>query len=226
MIKHHPSFEFISDDTILWQYMSLTKFLFLIRNRKLHFHRIDDLMDKDEGVLSALDKKYMSFFSNSIEWEEYLENDRKRSFVSCWINYPTEQSLMWYAYGKGGVAIRTSAGDFRRAMEIDEEHEVNMVAVRYINKECESAQIPGARLNWLRFPTTKRMFFEMENEVRLLYFDSDRQCKDKGIDLDIEIEKLILEIKVASTVPEYVFRLICQEVNEAGLMVVPVMSEI
>ena len=33
--------------------MSLTKFLFLIKNRKLHLHRLDDLMDKDERVLSV-----------------------------------------------------------------------------------------------------------------------------------------------------------------------------
>ena len=47
MIKQHSSFEKVTDETILWQYMSLAKFLFLINNRKLHLHRIDDLMDKE-----------------------------------------------------------------------------------------------------------------------------------------------------------------------------------
>ena len=61
MIKQHQSFEYIPDDTVLWQYMSLTKFLFLIKNRKLHLHRIDDFPDKDEGVLSVLDKKSLTF---------------------------------------------------------------------------------------------------------------------------------------------------------------------
>ena len=57
MIKQHPSFEYIPNETVLWQYMSLTNFLSLIKNKKLHLHRLDDIMDQEEGVLSVLDKK-------------------------------------------------------------------------------------------------------------------------------------------------------------------------
>lgn len=51
----------IPDETVLWQYISLTKFLFLIKNRKLHLHRIDDLMDEDEGILSVFGQEVPSF---------------------------------------------------------------------------------------------------------------------------------------------------------------------
>ena len=86
MIVQHPSFEYIPEDTVLWQYMSLTKFLYLIMFRQLHLHRIDNLMDKEEGKLS--------------------ENNRKRVFISCWIKHPVVISQMWYSYGKDEVAIR------------------------------------------------------------------------------------------------------------------------
>ena len=72
MIKKHSQWEEIPDDTVLWQYMSLTKFLFLIKNRKLHLHRLDDLMDKEEGVLSVLDKKSLSFYDDTNEWKDHL----------------------------------------------------------------------------------------------------------------------------------------------------------
>lgn len=137
MIKQHSSFEKVTDETILWQYMSLAKLLFLIKNRRLHLHRIDDFMDKEEGVLSVLDKRSLPFYENTQGWNDYLEDDRKRTFISCWIKYPIEQSLMWYAYGKDGVAIRSTAGAISRAMEIDTKHQVNMMPVIYhISKVC------------------------------------------------------------------------------------------
>ena len=135
MIKQHLSFDKIPDETVLWQYMSLTKFLFLIKNKKLHLHRIDDFDDKDEGVLSVLDKKTLSFYRETKDWENYLRNDRKRTFISCWIKCPIEQSLMWYAYGRDGIAIRTTAGAIRCALNIDNEHVVYMIGVRYIDKK-------------------------------------------------------------------------------------------
>lgn len=226
MIKQHPQWEEIPDETVLWQYMSLSKFLFLIKNRKLHLHRIDDQMDKEEGVLSILDKKFLPFYNETKEWTEYLEDDRKRTFISCWIKYPIEQSLMWYAYGKDGVAIRSTAKAIRQAMEIDKEYKVYMMDVKYIDKDNQAAHTSGSRINWFHFYTTKRKFFEMEKEVRLIFHDDDRRCKSKGIDVDVLIDELIEEIKVSSALPDYVYKLICHEVKDVGLNVMPVKSEL
>ena len=226
MIKQHLSFEYIPDDTVLWQYMSLTKFLYLIKNKKLHLHRLDDLMDQEEGVLSVLDKKSLSFYKGTPEEEKYLEDDRKRTFISCWIRYPIEQSLMWYAYGKDGVAIRSTAAAIRKAMEVDKEHIVRMIGVRYVDKDRQAVLTTGEATNWYHFYSTKRKFFEMENEVRLIFHDDDRKYKNKGVDFDVDIETLIDEIKVASTAPEYIYNLICQESRDAGIKVVPNLSDI
>ena len=206
--------------------MSLTKFLFFIKKRKLHLHNIDDFMDKEEGVLSALDKRSLPFYKDTEKWNKYVEDDRKKYYISCWISYSIEQSLMWYAYGKDGVAIRSTAGAIRQAMEIDKEHIIRMIKVRYIDKEKQLAQIVGEEINWNHFLVTKRKFFEMENEVRLLYYDEDGKCKDKGIDIDVSLEDLIKEIKVSSSLPEYVHKLICQEVEGSGIKIRPVRSEI
>lgn len=226
MIVQHPSFDYIPDDTVLWQYMSLVKFPYLIKFRQLHLHRIDDLMDKEEGELSELDKKALPFYSNTKEWNDYLENDRKRVFISCWIKHPIEISQMWYSYGKDGVAIRTTAGAIRRAMEIDNKHIVRMIGVRYLDRKKEPVQTPGTEINWLYFSTSKRKAFEMEKEVRLLFNDYDREYNEKGIDFDITLNDLIEEIKVASTVPKYIYKLICREVEDVGIKVIPVMSNI
>lgn len=226
MIKDHPSFEKVPDETVLWQYMSLVKFMFLVKNRKLHLHRLDDFMDKDEGVLSVLDKKYLPFYDKTKKWEDYLEDDRKRTFISCWIKYPIEQSLMWYAYGIDGIAIRTTAGAIRRAMEIDKEHQVYLLDVKYIDKEKQAAHTPNSRINWFYYYTTKRKFFELEKEVRLIFYDDDRKYKEKGIDLSIQIDELIEEIIISSSLPDYVYKLICQEVKDVGIKILPIKSEL
>jgi len=227
MIKQHPSFDKVPDDTVLWQYMPLSKFLVLIKNQKLHLHRINDFPDKNEGVLSVLDKKSITFYQDTDNWNGYLEDDRNRVFISCWIQCPLEQSLMWYAYGKDGVAIRTSAGAIRRAMEIDKEHELHIIAVKYLDKEKQAAHNPGDRINWFNFYVTKRKFFEMEKEVRLVYYDNNKvHMSEKGFDVDIKTDELIEEILVSSSLPQYVYDLICQEVKDAEIKVVPMMSEL
>ncbi len=133
---------------------------------------------------------------------------------------------MWYVYGKDGVAIRTTAGAIRRAMEIDEEHQINMMEVRYVDKENQVAHTLQSRINWYHFYTTKRKFCEMEKEVRLIFHDNDRKYKEKGIDVDVLIDELIEEIKVSSALPYYVYKLICQEVKDVRLKVLPVKSEL
>ena len=183
-------------------------------------------MDKEEGVLSVLDKKFLLIYNDTEEWKNYLENDRKRTFISCWIKYPIEQSLMWYAYGKDGVSIRTTAGAIKRSMEIDEEHIVRMIGVRYIDEKRQTAQILEEEINWLHYFTTKRKFFEQEKEVRLLYCDYERKCKKKGMDVKVVIDELIEEIKVSSSLPDYVYTLICQETKDAGIKLVPTKSNI
>ena len=225
MIKQHTSFNEVPDNTILWQYMSLTKFLYLVKFSKLHFHRIDCFMDKEEDVLSKLVKASLPFFQNTEEWNKYLEEDRKRVFVSCWTMYPIEQSVMWEAYGKNGVAIKTTAGDVRKALKCAKE-DIYMIQVNYIDKENIIAQVPGKPINWIRYSTTKRTFFEMENEVRLLFFDNERIFEGEGVDLCVNLKALIKDIKVSSSIPDFVYQLICKVVKEANIEIEPIKSEL
>ena len=133
---------------------------------------------------------------------------------------------MWYAYGKNGIAIRSTAGAMMRSMEFDKEHDVKMIGVRYIDKDKQTSQIPGREINWWHYFTTKRKFFEMENEVRLLFFDQEKKYKEKGINLDVITNELIQEIKVDSTMPEFEYNLICQETINSGLNVLPEKSNL
>lgn len=214
MIRQHKFFPEVPDYTILWQYMSLAKFLYLIRTGTLHFHRLDDYPDKKEGTMSVLDRKIFSLIPNTSAGEEYLQKEIKRHFINCWIKSPHELALMWDTFGKSGVAIRSTAGHIRQAMEDDKEHNVRMIEVRYINEKTESAQILGKELNMLYFPTTKRNYFMQESEVRLLYENTGDVSDEKGINFRVNLKELIQEVRVYPNAPKFFFDLINLEAKE------------
>ena len=105
MIEFHKDLDTISYNTTIWRYMPIENFIRLINYRELHFHRIDSFNDKEEGTLTTIDKKIFRYFSNS---KEYWETERKRHYISCWIESPHELALMWQTYGKKGIAIKSS----------------------------------------------------------------------------------------------------------------------
>ena len=112
-------------------------------------------------------------------------------------------------------------------MDGDKENKLYMIDVKYIDKKRRSVHLPGERINFYHIYTTKRKFFDMESEVRLVYHDDDKlHTEDLGFNVDIELNELIEDIKVSSSLPEYVYDLICQEVKESGIEVIPSMSEI
>lgn len=129
MIKKHRDFKDVPEDVVIWKYMSLEKFLFLIRERKLHFQRLDCFEDNAEGTLSVMDRRL--FHVKSKEDEEYFKNERRRNYVCCWIESKHELALMWNTYGNKGVAIKSTIGLLKKAMEIDSCHTLYLSKVNY-----------------------------------------------------------------------------------------------
>lgn len=213
MIEQHKNFPMVPDDIIMWKYMSVESFLLLIRNQQLHFHRIDDFEDKEEGMMPAIDKEHFPFIT-----ESDIERNRKRTYVCSWIKSAHELSLMWQTYGNEGVAIKTTARDIRKALAIDNNHKVLMLDIGYIDYKRESAQIPYTPLNMLHFSTSKRNVFVQENEVRLLFMNYDNQDNAKGINMDIDIKSLISEVWIGSTCSANNMLLVKKELAVAGIM--------
>jgi hypothetical protein len=214
MIEQHRTFPEVPSETILWQYMPLAKFLHLIRTETIHFHRIDDFPDKNEGMMTILDKKVFSHIASEKDIETYLQRDNKRHYVNCWIKCPHELALMWETYGNEGVAIRTTAANLRKAMEKDKKHCIRMIEVRYIDEKTEAAQTLGEPLNMLYFPTTKRRYFKQESEVRLLYENTDKITDNKGFNIKIDVKELIQEIRVYPNAPKYFYDMVKLETKE------------
>lgn len=174
--------------------MSFEKIAYLIKQSTLYFCRIDCFEDKNEGVLSTIDRQIFQLIGISdIEWESI----RKESFINCWIESPHELALMWDCYGKGGVAIQTTASGLRESMVEDKRHTVYMAQVKYIDSQTESSQEGGTALNVLKVSLTKRKYYEQEKEVRLLHSIFKNEEKVTGIPLPINLKSLIKKMVVS-----------------------------
>lgn len=194
MVKRNKDLNDVSDNVIVWRYMSLDKFQYLINEKKLYFCRADLFEDKHEATLSMIDKE---FFRYSEENKKYWEDERKRHFVNCWIESPHELSLMWTAYAKNGVAIKSTVGNLKNSL-INSPEDIYLSRVRYIDYDRDSSQDADTPLNILKLLFVKRSLFNQENEIRLLHSDyenKDGHIKSKSIKVDINV--LIDEIVIS-----------------------------
>lgn len=192
MYKRHRAFEVVHPETIIWQYMSLRKFICLLRKKELFFNRIDNFQDKSECTLTAIDKK---IFKSAEDATRYWERERKRHFISCWIECDHELALMWDAYGKDGVAIKTTVGGIIDSLAIDTKHYQYLSRVKYIDELLDSSQDFGSPINVLKIPMTKRKYYQQENEIRLLFTrveTDDRSNFSFPVDLECLIDKVIV----------------------------------
>lgn len=222
MVVEHRAFDFVHPNTIIWQYMSLCKFISLLRDRRLYFNRVDSFNDKFECTLTAIDKKIFRY-TDDAKW--YWERERKLHYISCWVESNYELALMWDTYGKDGVAIRTTVGDLIDGLAIDKEHHQYLARVKYIDGQLESSQEMGAPMNFLKIPMSKRKFYEQEREIRLLY--TVEEANDKtGISFSIDLDCLIKEIRVHPNAPHFFLDVVNKELESANLNIDALFSEI
>lgn len=222
MYKEHRDLQEVPRWTVIWQYMSLSKFICMLRERKLYFNRVDNFKDKTECTLTAIDKKIFRYTKDA-DW--YWERERKLHFISCWVESDYELALMWDTYGKDGVAIKTSVDDLINSLSVDTEHYQYLARVKYIDEQLDSSQDMGTAINFLKIPLAKRKYYEQEKEIRLLYSRSETDDQT-GISFPIDLNCLINEVKVYPNAPRYFLDVVNKELESARVCVNAQFSDI
>lgn len=222
MYYSHPDFPEVPIDTVIWQYMSLSKLINLLRERKLYFNRIDNFKDKTECTLTAIDKKVFKYTEGA---KDYWEQERRRHFISCWLESEYELALMWETYGREGVAIKSTVGNLIQALKIDKDHKQYLARVKYINEKFEGAQGYGEIINILNIPFSKRIFYEQEREIRILYSQYEKSDKT-GLSFPVDLRKLIIEVRLFPSAPQYFKDIVDKELESANLDIKSLFSDI
>lgn len=202
----YTDYEIPKDNSIIWRFLDLAKFISLLKEKALYMTRADKFEDQFEGAVCSLedsdkyDDALAAYYSEWLEGkplsEQLIQNEhyaiqmiRKNSFMSCWFEGSYESIAMWKLYATGkdakGVAIKTTVGRLKNA--IGRNVEIGRISYIDYSKEWPNAN----EAHW-----RKRLSFEYEHEVRA------RVITDGGlsptppefmlipVDLDILIESV------------------------------------
>jgi hypothetical protein len=182
-LEPHSSLFLPPDDTILWRYMDLAKFLLLLESQSLWFSRADQFEDPLEGTytdaeiqqLRSLDATNTALPSQISE--SYLRGARQMratAYVSCWRAGGAESMEMWDLYGRGGatIAVKTTIGNLKAAIS-ESPLRIFLAEVKYV--DWDLAPFDN---NNLVMCFRKDSSYEHEKEVRAVIWDVDLICRN------------------------------------------------
>ncbi|MGC1781641.1 MAG: hypothetical protein WA708_03890 [Acidobacteriaceae bacterium] len=198
-----------TEDTVLWRYLTFAKFVALLEHQALHFTRVDRLPDSSIGITnrSGLNDAPGAATTDTIRLSPEVRRalglmriSSHAVFASCWYAGCSELSAPWERYGgrNSGVAVRSSIGALKAALNRSTQR-IHIANVLYFDYETTAIPLGNAYLSALH----KHASFMQEREVRALLLQVGDKSKvfspgpEQGIDVDVDIGKLIEEVRMA-----------------------------
>lgn len=213
------------DDAVLWRYMDFPQFMNLLYTETLHFHRASDFGDDFEGsVPQPIRKRREQEYERAIETGDLPNNAgeihtnilktlRDFTFLNCWHQRNTESAAMWSKYGKGNkaIAVRTTVGKMKRALDRAVNHKIFIGSVNYeiykpddhlTESELDMSDEEVDRFFLTKSPHSltpflyKRKSFEYESEVRAIIQCLPTRTKSPTDEHEVMINKNSRKISV------------------------------
>jgi len=212
MYSEHPQITTPPDDTVIWRYMSIEKYVSLLHTASLFMCRVDKFEDPWEGTY-PVGYEYLALGHPGA-----LEARRGFLFVNCWHANQYESAAMWdlYASRQAGVAIRTTVGILKQSIRCAAN--VFLGAVRYADY---SMPIPNLDGNTMLPALLKRHSFAHEHEIRLItlnFDDSTWHSTDESIphlgfavpgrqfmSCEVDLSVLLRDVMFSPSMPDWLF---------------------
>jgi len=200
--------------------MDIAKFLRLLEMQSLWFSRADCLEDPREAGMTDSERERFDVASRPAELLA-----RTTNFLCCWRAGNDESMAMWDIYGKGGatVAIKSTIGRLKEVVATLS-RPVFIAEVRYVDWQ----QTPPA-YNMLVWCVRKALSYRHESEVRMVIWAQDivekifdkwdasqneappkssfaevRTTVPLGLDIPVDLDKLITEVAVGPREPSWI----------------------
>lgn len=228
----------MSDDTVLWRYMSFSKFQNLLDSSALYFCRIDSFEDQLEATqprgahtFAVLTENPWQVFTMQCV-DKQLEIYRNMTFANCWHINPHENPKMWTNYvtlhGNEGVAIQTTFSSLADSFETD--RVLTNLKMKYIDYSTE--YMDYSYPNYPEYLSVKDLKFTYENEMRIITlekmypeFDPDEMSMldnieiftHKGELVSVNTKKLIQKIYLSPNSTERFRHIIEQLLQKHGI---------
>jgi hypothetical protein len=217
MYTNNPNITLPEDqDTVVWKYLDLSKFLDLLISKKLFMSRSDKFEDQYEGTFSEPTFEEIKKLSvNNPEFLDFYKSHREKVVVSSWHINEYESFAMWQIFTQNseGLAIQSTIGRLQKALEVEKDFKQYIGEVNYIDYKKE--YIP---FDDMFFPFLfKRKSFQYEREVRILADLSDQEIKiNDGIKINVDINHLIEKIYIHPKSENWYKKLVIELVSKLG----------
>jgi hypothetical protein len=223
---NNPGLEIPGDETVIWRYMELPKLLSMLEQRSLYFSRLSELGDAWEGVINRDIAKFASYVpAASGEFLSELHRRSQACVVNCWYCEIGESVAMWKLYTSSdyGVAIRSTVGSLKLALE-DEEEDIFLGMVMYRDHtDPPKETLSVYDIDVLKIAFQKRTCYRHECELRavaliepdtLEFIDSTR-----GVAFPVRLQTLIQSITTGPRFPGYAWTLLDAALRRGGLKI-------
>ncbi|HEY0046110.1 MAG TPA: hypothetical protein VGB44_05290 [Flavobacterium sp.] len=183
-------------NTIIWKYLSFSKFLDLLLSKKLFMARSDKFEDQYEGTFSEPTFEEMKRLSvDNPKFLDYYKTHREKVVVSSWHINEYESFAMWQIFTQNneGLALQTTVGRLQQALAPEQQLEQYIGQVNYIDYKREYIPFEDAFFPFL----FKRKSFQYEREIRVITDMSLHNINiNEGIKINVDIDKLIERIYI------------------------------
>jgi hypothetical protein len=176
-----------NEDTIVWKYLDLSKFLDMLLSKRLFMSRSDKFEDQYEGTFSEPTfEEIKKIAANNPKFLDYYKSHREKVVISSWHINEYESFAMWQIFTKNneGLAIQSTIGRLKKALEPERKTQQYIGEVNYIDYKKEYIPFDDSFFPFL----FKRKSFQYEREVRIISdVSSDNLKINDGLKIDVDI---------------------------------------
>lgn len=217
MFINNPNIKLPEDDqTIVWKYLDLSKFLDLLLSRQLFMSRSDKFEDQYEGTFSEPTyEEIKKIAENNPRFLDYYKSHREKIVISSWHINEYESFAMWQIFTKNneGLAIQSTLGRLKKALSSEKRIEQYIGEVNYIDYKKEYIPFEDTFFPFL----FKRKSFQYEREVRIISDVTENEIKvNDGLKIDVDINTMIEKIYIHPKSENWYKNLVFQLMEQLG----------
>lgn len=159
--------ERLTDETVIWRFMSVAKLVSMFNTSSLHFACLSSFEDPHEADFGGLLSSPNNIMDN------WFAEIRAKTFANCWYEYVIESDAHWrlYTQKEETVAVASTVGQLRNELQSERRWPVKVARVRYL---LPRAILDSPPYFVTPFPyLTKRAAFAHEHEIRAVMPPND-----------------------------------------------------
>ncbi|MDN3707589.1 DUF2971 domain-containing protein [Myroides ceti] len=215
MFQQNNKLHIPSDDTLVWKYMDLSKFLDLLLSEKMFMSRSDKFEDQYEGTFSEPTyEEIKKLLKDNPEYLDAYKSKRKNIVISSWHTNYYESYAMWQVFTKNneGLAIQSTIGKLKQSL-IEERIPQNIGEVNYIDYKKEHIPFDDDFFPFL----FKRKSFQYENELRILADVTPLDINvNEGVKIQVDVHTMIEKLYIHPKSENWYKKLVIEIVTKLG----------